>query len=305
MFQTQRSTYLFATFVTIAMGHNMILIKSLLFTVEPLVLTYLRMTITALALILLSYIGYGMIWPGRSQWGYLFLTSFFGVFLHQITLALGLQLSQATNGALIMGLNPLTTTLFAALLLKEPLHRKHYIGLVLGLIGIFSIVFKGFSSFTFSLGDVLLLISMAAQAFSFVYFRKLADSMHVVHVNMYTYILGAIMLMVIPLSQNMSSVFTFGGVTWGMIFLSSAVLTALGFVGWNICLHKLGAGGASIFLNIVTITAVFGSVIYLGETLLIQHIVGFILISAGIWISTKQRSFKAGKTISKDETAIS
>lgn len=303
MLHSQRSAYLFATFVTIAMGHNMILIKSLLYTIEPLVLTFLRMIITALALFLLSYIGYGMIWPERSQWKYLLLTSFFGVFLHQITLALGLQLSQATNGALIMGLNPLTTTLFAALLLKEPLHKKHYFGLVLGLVGIFSIVFKGFSSFTFSLGDILLLVSMAAQAFSFVYFRKLADTMHVVHVNLYTYTLGAIMLLVIPLTQNMSSVITYDGLTWVKIFLASAVLTALGFVGWNICLHKLGAGGASIFLNIVTITAVFGSVIYLGEALLIQHIVGFLLISTGIWVSTKQT--KPKKTTFKDETAIS
>ncbi|WP_167577630.1 DMT family transporter [Ammoniphilus sp. YIM 78166] len=305
MFQSQRGAYLFATFVTISMGHNMILIKSLLFTVEPLVLTYIRMTITALTLVLLSYTACGFIWPHRNQWKHLFLTSFFGVFLHQITLALGLQLSQATNGALIMGLNPLTTTLFAALLLKEPLNRNHYVGVVLGFIGIFSIVFKGFSSLAFSAGDILLFISMATQAFSFIYFRKLADTMHVVHVNMYTYVLGALMLLVVPIGQDMSSLFTFGGLTWGKIFLSSAVLTTLGFIGWNICLQRLGAGGASIFLNVITITAVFGSVVYLGETLLIQHIVGFMLISAGIWISTKQRTVKAEKTALNQKTTIS
>jgi len=292
LLESRRSAYLFATFVTIAMGHNMVLIKSLLFQVEPLVLTYLRMVLCAITLVLLS-IGYGISVPKeKQQWLYLFIASFFGIFLHQITLALGLELSQAANGALILGLNPLTTTLFAALLLKEPLSRRHYVGILLGFIGIFSIVFKGFSTFAFSLGDIWLLISMATQAFSFIYFRKLADTMHVVQVNMYTYLLGALLLTVIPLTQDMSSVLNFDGFTWFKIFLASAVLTALGFIGWNMCLHRLGAGGASIFLNVITITAVFGSIVYLGEPLLTQHIIGFLFISAGIWISTRQKRMK-------------
>jgi drug/metabolite transporter (DMT)-like permease len=289
LLESKRNAYLFAIFVTVFMGHNMVLIKSLLFEVEPLILTFLRMTITALTLLLLSYIGNGFALPQGKEWMYLFITSFFGVFLHQITLALGLELSQAAKGALIMGLNPLTTTFFAAILLKETLYIRHYIGLLLGLIGIFSIVFKGFSSISFSLGDIWLLISMGTQALSFIYFRKLAHTMHVVKVNMYTYILGSLMLSVIPLSQDMSSITTFSGFIWIKIILSSAFFTALGFIGWNMCLHRLGAGGASVFLNVITITAVFGSVVYLGETLLVQHFLGFLFITAGIWISTKQK----------------
>ncbi|NEU31081.1 DMT family transporter [bacterium LRH843] len=289
MFSIQKNIYFYAAGITILMGHNMLLIKSLLSTVEPLVLTFLRMIFTAATLAIICYLKFGLIKPSRAQWKDLFIISIFGVFLHQITLALGLELTQATNGALIMGLNPLLTTLLGALLLKEKLFRRHYIGIIVSFIGVCFIVFQGFSSFSFSLGDILLFISMATQALSFVYTRKLAGSMEIIPITAYMYTLGSLMLVVIPISQDMSSVFTFSGFIWFKIMIASVVLTAFGFLGFNICIQYLGAGGASIFLNIVTVTSMLGAVVYLGEKLLSQHIFGFLFISVGIWIAAYQK----------------
>src|SRR5690625_2319004 len=272
------------------MGHNMLLIKSLLFTVDPLVLTFVRMVLTAFALVILCYVTVGIVKPTKPEWKLLFVISFFGVFLHQITLAYGLEISEATNGSLIMGLNPITTTLFAAILLKEPLFRNHYIGLGCGFIGICFIVFRDVSTFTFSAGDILLFISMATQALAFVYTRKLSETMSVIPITAIMYSLGTCMLIVIPLSQDMSSILTFSSFTWVKIFFASVVLTAFGFLGFNSCIQRLGAGKASIFLNVITVTALIGAVVYLGETLRIQHIFGFLFISFGIWVATMQRT---------------
>ncbi len=286
----QKNIYMYAMLITILMGHNMLLIKSLLFTIDPLVLTFVRMVLTAMTLAAICYFSYGIIRPTRAEWKLLLIISFFGVFLHQITLAYGLQLSYATNGALIMGLNPLTTTLLGALLLKETLFRRHYIGVILSFIGVSIIVFRGFSSFSFSMGDVILFISMAAQALSFVYTRKLAGTMAIIPVTAFMYVLGSLMLVVIPISHSMGSLLTFSSFIWFKIVLSSVILTALGFLGFNLCIQHLGAGGAAIFLNVVTVTSMIGAVIYLGEKLLLQHILGFLFISVGIWIATHQKT---------------
>lgn len=286
---TQKNMYLFAMIVTILMGHNMLLIKSLLSTVDPLVLTFLRMLLTAFTLAVVCYFMYGFVRPTKEEWKLLLLIGFFGVFIHQITLAYGLELSHVTNGSLIMGLNPLTTTLLGALLLKETLYPRHYVGVVLSFIGVCFIVFRGFASFSFSAGDIILFISMASQALAFVYTRKLSSRMPVIPITAYMYLIGTVMLLIIPMSQNMSSVITFSTLTWFKIFMASVVLTGLVFVGFNLCIQRLGAGRASIFLNVVTVTAMFGAVIYLGETLLLQHIFGFIFISAGILVATYQK----------------
>ncbi|MCM3762954.1 DMT family transporter [Alkalihalobacillus oceani] len=289
MFSFQKHTYLYATIITILMGHNMLLVKSLLYTVEPLVLTFVRMTLTALALLVLCFFVYGVVKPTMEQWKLLTLIGFFGVFVHQITLAIGLETSHATNGALILGLNPIATTLLGALLLKETLFRRHYIGVILSFIGICFIVFRGFSSFSFTSGDILLFFSMLAQALSFVYTRKLAGQMKIIPVTAYSYLVGAGMLLVLPFVQDMSSIFTFSAFIWLKILLASVVLTAFGFIGFNLCIQRLGAGGASIFLNVITVTALIGAVIYLGEELLIQHVFGFLFISVGIWVATHHK----------------
>lgn len=292
MLSSQKRVYLFATFVTIFMGHNMVLIKSLLYTVNPYLLAFLRMSFAALTLAILSYVMFGLIKPDRKQMKWLLIASFFGVFIHQMTLAIGLQLSQTTNGALILGLNPLTTTLLGALILKEPLFRQHYIGIFLGFLGICFIVFKGFSSLAFSYGDLFLIISMGTQAFSFVYIRKLADEMPIIPITAYSYILGAAMMLVVPFIVDMGEVLTFTALAWGKIALSGVVLTGLGFVGWNTCIKRLGAGGSSIFLNVITLTGIFGAIVYLGEALYIQHVLGFISISLGIFVATYHKQKK-------------
>lgn len=297
MVSAMKSPYFFATLTAIFMGHNMVLIKSLLFTIDPLILAFLRMFFVAITLAIICYIGFGLVRPNKQQWISLLVISFLGVFLHQITLALGLAYSQTTNSALIMGLNPLTSTLLGALMLKEVLFRRHYIGILLGFIGICFIVFRGFSSFSFSIGDILIFISMATQALSFVYIRRLANSMHVIPITAYMYILGSIMLLVVPVTRDMGVVLTFAGFTWIKIMLSSVVLTAFAFILWNNCIQQLGVGASSIFLNLNTVTALFGAVVYLGEELLLQHIFGFLFISAGIWVATHHKKGKRASTM--------
>lgn len=282
-----RNMYLFAAAVTIFMGHNMVLVKSLTAAVDANILTFLRMVLTALTLVVITVMKFGVVKPTKEQWKLLLLIAFYGVFIHQFTFNLGLQMSSVANSALILGLNPLTISLLAAMMLKEPLYRNHYIGLFLGLIGICFILFRGLATFTFSLGDFVVFLSMLTQALSFIYIRKLSATMNVVPINAFAYLLGSIMLLVVPIFQDMSPVSAFDAMIWFEIILSGSIITALGFVGWSFCLQRLGAGRASIFLNCVTATGIVGSVVYLGEPLLITHILGFIFIALGILVSTR------------------
>src|SRR3990167_1539818 len=79
------------------------------------------------------------------------VAGFNGLFL------LGLKYTSPINGALIMATNPLITTLLAVLVLKEPIHLHHRIGMLISLLGVIIVITHGswdaLSHFRINIGD--------------------------------------------------------------------------------------------------------------------------------------------------------
>ncbi len=94
-----------------------------------------------------------------------------GLGLYQILWSLGLNLTSASNSALILSAQPLLGTLYMDLIKKESVGRRKYLGMLLALGGVMLVIFKPTVQFHFSLdtlrGDLLTLLAGICAAIFF------------------------------------------------------------------------------------------------------------------------------------------
>src|SRR5690625_1028653 len=73
----------------------------------------------------------------------------------------------------------------------------------------------------------------------------------------------------------------------GSIFLFSALIcTAFGHMTYNYAIKQVGPAESAIFINLNTVFALTGAAFFLGEAILINHIIGLILILFGVLIGS-------------------
>ena len=66
-----------------------------------------------------------------------------GIFGFNALFFVGLEYTSPLNGALIMGTNPLLTTVLARLILKDPITKRQIIGIFFALVGVLLVITQG------------------------------------------------------------------------------------------------------------------------------------------------------------------
>ena len=65
--------------------------------------------------------------------------------------------------------------------------------------------------------------------------------------------------------------------------------TAIAYTWFTDAVHRLGAGHASVFINLVPVFAVLQAAVLLDEHLGLSVLVGGILVIAGVWLTTQRK----------------
>lgn len=217
---------------------------------------------------------------------FIMFVGLFNVVAHHFFLSLGLQKTTATNAGLIMGLAPLMTTVLAILFLGTRLTGIRFIGILLGLIGVGFVVLNGGGTLSSgSLGDLFIFISLFVQAISYVFIRKASATIDGRVMTGWMLVTGGGYLLIISLfmePKGLSTMMT-GDLGLWAIFLASAILaTAVGHMVYNQAVQHIGAAESAIFVNLSPFFALVGSSLFLGETVRLQQLLGFIFIILGV-----------------------
>jgi drug/metabolite transporter (DMT)-like permease len=133
-------------------GHIAVLCTSLIFAVNiplsknlmpewmnPLGLTYSRFAFGAIAFWLFSLFFKSEKVTKRDM-GTLFVGSFLGVGINQATFITGLRLTSATNASIVITITPILVMIISYFILKEPITLKKVSGVILGLIGVLTVI---------------------------------------------------------------------------------------------------------------------------------------------------------------------
>ncbi len=231
---------------------------------------------------------------GRQEWSLVWALGFFGIFLYGLCFFFGLQRIPAGRGALVVALNPVVIVVLAWLLGKERMTLKKAIGSLIAFIGCLTVIGNGdplaLLQGSVGLGEWLIIgcvISWAAYTFigwqATGHFSALATTL-------YASFTGAILLGLAALVQGDIHPQAWSWRVWaGMSFLA-IFGTAIAYTWFTAAVQRLGAGHASVFINLVPVFAVLQAAVLLDERLGLPVLFGGLLVIAGVTLATLQKT---------------
>jgi drug/metabolite transporter (DMT)-like permease len=219
-----------------------------------------------------------------------------GVFLYNAIFFAGLKLTTATNGALIVAINPLLTAILSALWLRERVSATQAAGLILSLFGVAIVIAKGslgvIASLSFNRGDLIMLGAPLCWALYSILGKKALSRFTPLAATAYASVSGAALLIPAALWEHAASGGAVPGFSWlgWLAVLQLALLgTVVGFVWWYQGVQLIGTARAAAFVNLVPLFGAVLAALFLGERLIGAQLWGGFLVILGVYWGSRQK----------------
>ncbi|WP_445491700.1 DMT family transporter [Niallia sp. 03133] len=231
--------------------------------------------------------------------GIFLLLGIIGIFGFNSLFFIGLKYTSPVNGALIMGLNPLITSLLARFILKEPLKKRQIIGMMMAFIGVLFVLTQGsmetIKSLSFSIGDIIIFGGNICWALYSVLGRRYIKDATSMASTTYTMMIGAVCLLIfsffssdpVPLSQIPIG-------AWGSVLFMALLPSVLGYLWWNQAINIIGANKTALFFNLVPVATMIIS-LAAGTPIHLSQMIGTVFVIIGVLTASGVVGFSKGK----------
>ncbi len=274
--------------VVLLWGINTVSIKYLTHFFPPLALAPIRLGLASCFLLPIVLHQYGYQKLPRKAWPPIGGIALFCIFLHQIALTVGINATSGIHAVLILGLNPLFTTLLAHFFLKEAFTLAKGMGIILGFSGLLFIISGNVQDGASFTGDSIMCIATISFVIGSLFVKNATLYASPLVVTAYSHVLAAIGLLLLGLIINPLWTYpgSFGFGPIAVLLFSSFVSTAIGALLWNMSIQKVGASTASFFQNAAPIVGVLASALLLGEQLSWYHLAALTCVMLGVCLGT-------------------
>lgn len=225
-----------------------------------------------------------------AKWPLILLLGATGYCLNSISVYEAVRFTTVINTSFINAFNPVLIAVMGYILYHEKISKIQFLGLTLSLVGVLCIIFQGdfgrILGLKINIGDLFMLGSITFWSIHTVLYKKRASGYP--ERSMFTLMMLGGLLITIPLTllENLVS-------DWSWIYqirtvhvlgiLSLNIFPSmLAYQFWNSALKKVSANQAAIFLYLIPIYTTAISIIFLGESLRLYHILGGSLIFTGV-----------------------
>jgi drug/metabolite transporter (DMT)-like permease len=214
-----------------------------------------------------------------------------GIFGFNAFFFFGMNHTSPLNGALIMGTNPLVTTILAYFILKAPINIKQTVGILFALVGVTLVLTKGswevIQTLSFSKGDLLILAGNVCWALYGILGRKYLKTSSSLETTTYTMVVGALCLIGFAAFSTSANPVTTNVpiVAWGAILFMAIFTSVLGYLWWNKAMEMIGAANTAVFFNLVPVVTMLIS-IATGTPVTMVQIIGTIMVISGVLLSS-------------------
>lgn len=228
------------------------------------------------------------------EWGLVWALGFFGIFLYGLCFFFGLQHISAGRGALVVALNPVVIVLLAWLAGKESMNPRKALGSIIALVGCLTVIGNGdplaLLQGEVGIGEWLILGCVASwAAYTFIGWRA-TDRFSALATTFYGSLTGAILLGIAALIHGDIDPAAWSWRVWNSMLFLAIFGTAVAYTWFTAAVQQLGAGHASVFINLVPVFAVLQAAVLLDERLGLPVLVGGLLVIAGVWLTTLKKT---------------
>nr|WP_035330743.1 DMT family transporter [Cytobacillus firmus] len=248
--------------------------------------------------------------PNLKDHGLFAVLGLTGIALYNICFFLATKHAPVIKSSLFIASNPVLIVLLSGLFLKEKITKNHIIGMAVALTGVVFIITDGHLLTLFQYGfepiDFVLLGAVISWAIYSVVGKVVLKKYSSVESTTYAVAYGTLFLLPFASAETtwidlQQASFT----TWAAIAHMSIFVTVVSFVMYYNGIKEVGAAKASIFINVMPVSAVIMATVFLGETFTIAHGIGAAFVLTGVYIGTNVKMFqrKMNKQSMKNKTA--
>ena len=254
----------------------------------PLQLLLLRTAIAVLILAPLARLRDGLLLPLPGDRITAALMGLSGVFFNNVFFFNAMKRTSLTNVAILFATSPFITAVLARIFLGERLTLRRVLGIVIALAGAVSLLCKGDLSLLADLkmntGDLLELGAACTISVMTILGRRIKKTppITVTLCVMFTSFVATALTITVtgtPLNFALSNRAIFGVVYVG-VFASAGA-----YMFQQMSIQRIGAGATGAFLNGSPALAIFGAVVFMGETISPVQIISAAVIFLGIFLN--------------------
>lgn len=291
-----RFAYLFAILNAVIIGFSFLFTKIALVYASPLdTLTY-RFAVSFVVMSIPVAFGWiKLTYRGKPMYKAVLLAAIYPLsfFMFQ---AFGLQHATSAEGGILYAFTPVVTTVFASVFLREATTILQKLSIFLSVFGVVFIFMLTGSSINLSNSTGLLLLFLTCVAFAgySVLARSLSKHFSPSELCYFMMGIGFVIFGTISLIHH-AIAGTF--IHFFAPLASSTFITSILYLGimsslitaltTNYILSKMEASTMSVFTNLSTVVSIAAGAMFLGEKITVYHLIGSILIIAGV-IGTNQ-----------------
>jgi drug/metabolite transporter (DMT)-like permease len=267
--------------------------------VPPIGISAVRWALPSIALFFLARAQIKRDWPAiRAHWKTMLWLGVTGGALFTTLQYVGLQYTSALNVSVLNSLVPVLIVAAGTIIFRDRITPMQLAGIATSSIGVLVIIARGdfaqLKTLQFNWGDLIILFNMAV--FS-IYAACLRLSPKI-HWLSFMFVFGAISaLTTAPFwawEAANGVTFHLTPLTIGAVLYVSIFPSVLAFAAWNRGAELIGAIRSGPFLHLVPVyTAIIASTL-LSEHLAPFHVVGFVLILAGVWLASHRPQATTG-----------
>jgi drug/metabolite transporter (DMT)-like permease len=284
--------YLALALAPLLWSGNLVVGKALADALPPFTLSAVRWAIGALVLLPFVLRHPSDLKPPRDLWPGLVLLGVTGITLYSALLYAALPHTATLNAALLQAAIPLVTLLLAVAFLGERPRWTGWLGVAVAFAGVAWIVGGGQLDALLALrlnrGDALMLVNVLLWAVYTIVAQRTLRRMTALAGTFVTVAIGLVPLLPIAAVEMQ-------GRAWPE--LTPGLIAALAYLGvfpsivayllWNYGSVAVGAGRAALFTNLLPLYTAMLAALALGEPTRIYHLVGGVLIAAGVYLGTR------------------
>jgi len=273
---------------------NAVVARALVGEFPPLALSFARWALALLLILPFAMGGLREAWPRlRGQWPLLMGISALGVGCYNSLQYLALQTSTAVNATLIGASGPIMTLLVGAAFFGSPVRRPQWIGAALSMVGVLIVIARGdlmkLATLQLDRGDLIMLVATLTWSVYTWLLRKRRPNLAATPFLTLQMALGA--LMILPFAV-LEFLWTGQAVAPTASNLGALVYVALlpslvAYFCWDRGVARAGAVLPMYFVNLTPVFAGLLSYIFLGEAIGLHHLIGGLLIIAGIHLASR------------------
>jgi drug/metabolite transporter (DMT)-like permease len=306
MKKKQWLTYGMLIFATATWGSAFIAGKIAVQSFEPATVAFLRFLGAAVLLFPLMWLTEkNRIKPTLKDYGLFAVLGLTGIALYNICFFIATKHAPVIKSSLFIASNPVLIVLLSGIFLKETITKNHIIGMVVALIGVTFIITDGHVLSLFQFGfetiDFVLLGAVICWALYSVVGKVVLKKFSSVESTTYAVAFGTLFLLPLALVETTWNDVQQADIsTWLAIAHMSIFVTVVAFIMYYYGIKEIGAAKASIFINVMPVSAVLMATIFLDETFTAAHGIGAAFVLSGVYIGTQTKLFwKKQSTITR------